>query len=97
MRRQSPLDQHVVALAGRAAAIEVEHEQIDGTWQARAALTGVAGSQLPISLGKPADPPRLDRPEPPIPVAASKLLVLEPREDGPLLKQANLCLIPAKP
>ena len=61
------------------------------------ALTGVAGSSWPISLGIPAYSPRRDRPEPPIPVAASGLLVLEPHEDGPLLKQANLCLIPAKP
>jgi hypothetical protein len=61
------------------------------------AITGVAGSSLPIVLGKPAGSPRRDRPEPPIPVAASGLLALGSGEDGPLLKQANLCLIPAKP
>ena len=60
----------------------------DYVWQ----ITGVAGSSLPITLGY-APSPRGKMPELAIPVAANGLLVLVPHLGGPVLEQANLCLI----
>ena len=57
------------------------------------AITDVAGSSLPISLVRPANSSRHDSPEPPVLVTASGLLTLDPRDQVPVLEQANLCLV----
>ena len=64
----------------------------DYHWQ----ITDVAGSAWPVSLIG-ATPPQNDKAEPPVPVAASGLLVVDSGEGELVLKQANLCLTGEKP
>ena len=61
-------------------------------WQ----ISDVAGSAWSVSLIGAA-PPQDDKAEPPVPVAASGLLVVDSGESELVLKQANLCLTREKP